>query len=185
MCVGLPVLGRSPSSSFPLCLFFSLPSTSCSNCITTEQSNYLEPITMTTTLISPWLNGTVCLEEENQEKIQEMVRIYKKGPISLDPNFITLRCKIGSGFFGDVFLATIPLRNSNRTKNTDVVNVSSSSANESVKSASSSSSSSSQSTNVNSNSSSSITNNSTCNYIQVAVKLLRDSSLFNSKVSCY
>lgn len=149
-------------------------------------------------------NFKVCLEEENQEKIQEMVRIYKKGPISLDPNFVTLRCKIGSGFFGEVYLATIPLRNSNSTNESTTTNATSTVASSSTSSTASlsnfkgselNSNSSSNLTcsnvspnnNTSSNSNSKSTVNSTntgttCNYIQVAVKLLKDSSLFNSRV---
>lgn len=86
-----------------------------------------------------------------------MVRIYKKGPVSLDPKFITLRYKIGSGFFGEVFLATIPLRTPSNPISVAKESTTSSSNN--------------------------VYSNSPSNYIQVAVKVLKDSSLFNSRVS--
>lgn len=33
---------------------------------------------------------------------------YRQGPISLDPKFITLQKPLGNGYFGEVFLGTIP-----------------------------------------------------------------------------
>ena len=108
----------------------------------------------------------VCLEEENHDKMQELLRMYRRGPISLDPAFITLRSKIGSGFFGDVFLATIPLRHSLGTTAARQQHPSSSlspAAREATGNPKA--------------------NNNITNYIQVAVKVLKDSSLFNSRVS--
>ena len=118
----------------------------------------------------------VCLEEENQEKIQEMVRMYKKGPISLDPRFITLRHKIGSGFFGDVFLATIPLRASQPHPRPLPTHPSSSLSPAASSAAAAASDADAAAANHGAN-------NNIANYIQVAVKVLKDSSLFNSRVS--
>jgi serine/threonine protein kinase len=77
--------------------------------------------------------------------------MYKKGPVSLDPKYINLRYKIGSGFFGEVFLATIPLRSPVHAQDSSC--------------------------------GSNVYTNNPCSYIQVAVKVLKDSSLLNSRVS--
>ena len=42
------------------------------------------------------------------EEVQETIKKYRRGPICFDPRCITLKRRIGNGYFGDVFLATIP-----------------------------------------------------------------------------
>lgn len=101
--------------------------------------------------------------------------MYKKGPISLDPRFITLRNKIGSGFFGDVFLATIPLRNSQSRLHPHPSSSLSPAASSSLPRDSTVAAAAAAVSNN--------ANNNIANYIQVAVKVLKDSSLFNSRVS--
>lgn len=49
----------------------------------------------------------VCLNEVIDE-VQETIQKCKRGPICFDPRCITLKRRIGNGYFGDVFLATIP-----------------------------------------------------------------------------
>ncbi|KAH9521249.1 hypothetical protein DERF_004923 [Dermatophagoides farinae] len=49
----------------------------------------------------------ICLNEVIEE-VQETIQKCKRGPICFDPRCITLKRRIGNGYFGDVFLATIP-----------------------------------------------------------------------------
>ncbi|XP_053204265.1 uncharacterized protein DDB_G0288805-like isoform X2 [Panonychus citri] len=49
----------------------------------------------------------ICLEEDPEEVNKSLTR-YRQGPISLDPKFITLQKPLGNGYFGEVFLGTIP-----------------------------------------------------------------------------
>lgn len=45
----------------------------------------------------------VCFEED-PDKVKDTLRKYKQSPLALDPNFISLKEKVGNGFFGEVFL---------------------------------------------------------------------------------
>lgn len=40
--------------------------------------------------------------------MQETIKKYRRGPICFDPRCISLKRRIGNGYFGDVFLASIP-----------------------------------------------------------------------------
>jgi len=35
---------------------------------------------------------------------------YRQGPLALDPSYIKLKRQIGNGFFGEVFLASLPAK---------------------------------------------------------------------------
>ena len=58
------------------------------------------------------VSSTVCLQEDPTE-INQTIEKYQKGPLSLDSNFITLQRRLGTGYFGEVYLGTIPSFNSN------------------------------------------------------------------------
>lgn len=49
----------------------------------------------------------VCLEEESEE-VHNTILKYRRGPLCFDPRCISLKKRIGNGYFGDVYLATLP-----------------------------------------------------------------------------
>ncbi|CAG2117066.1 unnamed protein product, partial [Medioppia subpectinata] len=49
----------------------------------------------------------ICLDEEPEE-VHRSLNAYRRGPLCFDAKCITLKRRIGNGYFGDVFLATIP-----------------------------------------------------------------------------
>jgi protein tyrosine kinase len=55
---------------------------------------------------------SVCLEDDSNE-INRTIERYQKEPLSLDAKFITLHKRLGIGYFGEVYLGTIPSFNSN------------------------------------------------------------------------
>ncbi|RWS30954.1 tyrosine-protein kinase ZAP-70-like protein [Leptotrombidium deliense] len=49
----------------------------------------------------------ICLNDDPEE-IWKTVALYRQKPLSLDAKFVTFRKRVGSGYFGEVFLGTIP-----------------------------------------------------------------------------
>ncbi|XP_054162174.1 RGS domain-containing serine/threonine-protein kinase A-like [Oppia nitens] len=49
----------------------------------------------------------ICLDEEPEE-VHKSLSKYRRGPLCFDAKCITLKRRIGNGYFGDVYLATIP-----------------------------------------------------------------------------